>query len=113
MAGHNKQHSLGSTADHTPGTLAQLNALVSDTDVENANAVVATKTGNYTTTDTDRYLELNGNFTLTLHTPTSNQKLRLRNIGGTQTLANLNDLNKLYRDESINLYYNGSVWRVI
>lgn len=113
MAGHNKQHSLGSTADHSSGTLAQLNALISDTDVANANAVVATKTGNYTTTNTDAYLELNGNFTLTLHTPTANQKLNLVNIGGTQTLANLSGLTKLYLNESLSIYYNGSVWRVV
>jgi len=112
-AGHSKQHGLGSTADHSTATRAQVNALVSDTDLADAYATVATKTGNYTTTDADDYLELNGNFTLTLHTATNNQKLHVVNIGGTQTIANLSDLDTLYLNESLSLYYNGSAWRVV
>lgn len=63
------------------------------------------------TVDDDDIIELTGDFTLTIHTPTINRKINIINISGTQTIVNVTNLVLLTAGETATIYFNGTIWR--
>jgi hypothetical protein len=64
------------------------------------------------TTDDDDILEITGNVTITMHTPTNNDEkiITLRQVSGTSTLTTITNQATLVAPGVLTAYYDGSSW---